>query len=511
MSRRGYTLVATVLFLAACSGEQEAVQESTEESRTVLLSVPSDPTISFSLWFNVGSQNDPPGKEGLAYLTGEMIADASTENHRYEEILEKLYPIASTYEIRVDREMTTLTGRTHRDNTELFFSLFEDAYLRPVFDPDDFQRVKNDAINYLENELRYSSDEELGKAALYDFVFQGTPYAHPSVGTVEGLESITLEDVRAFYEQHYNAANVTPGLGGGFDEALPHALEASVARLPGDQRRSEVEVEAPVLDGREVVLVSKPGADASMSFGFPINVRRGERDFYALWVANSWLGEHRHRASHLFQVIREIRGLNYGNYAYIEVFPEGGGRSMPPVNVGRRHQLFEVWIRTLPNHQAHFALRAAIRELERLVDNGMSEEEFALTRSFLKKYVLHFAVTTSERLGYAIDDQFYGLGEEGHLARFNRILDELTRDEVNAAIRKHLQYKDLRIAIVTGDAEGLSVALASDAASPIEYESEKPQEVLEEDETISRLTLGIAESDIHIVPVDTIFQRGGRP
>ena len=60
----------------------------------------------------MGLQNDPLGKEGLAYLAGQMLADASTENNRYEETLEKLYPIASNYGIRVDREMIVLTGRT---------------------------------------------------------------------------------------------------------------------------------------------------------------------------------------------------------------------------------------------------------------------------------------------------------------------------------------------------------------------------------------------------------------
>ncbi len=49
---------------------------------------------------------------------------------------------------------------------------------------------------------------------------------------------------------------------------------------------------------------------------------RGDEDFYPLAVANSWLGEHRNSSSHLYQVIREERGLNYGDYSYIEYFPE---------------------------------------------------------------------------------------------------------------------------------------------------------------------------------------------
>ena len=522
------------------------------ESSIVLLPVATDPTISFSLSFGVGSQNDPPGKEGLAYLTGQMLADASTENRSYEDILEALFPIASSYQVRVDREITTLTGRTHRDNIDLFFELYSDAYLRPAFDPGDFERIRSDAVNYLENTLRFASDEELGKAALYEFVFAGTPYAHPTIGTVEGLQSITLEDVRDFYARNFNPANARSGLGGGFDDELRARFEASLAGLPGEQVAGEDGVDAaesasagstvaaaeqsvaaeqsatavlgvatepaidssatispPALNGREVLLVSKPDADASISFGFPIDLSRGERDFYALWVANSWLGEHRNQSSHLFKVIREIRGLNYGDYSYIEAFPEGGSRSMPPVNVPRRHQIFEVWIRTLPNHQAHFALRAAIRELEDLVDNGMAQEEFDLTRSFLTKYILHFAVTTSQRLGYALDDRFYGIGGEGHLARFAQMLQELTLEDVNAAIREHLQYENLKIAIVTGEAEGLRAAIAADTPSPIAYAQEVPEEVLAEDEEISMLPLGISGDRIYTVPVESMFQGGG--
>ena len=545
----GWVVCVALATVAACTGEDQPLEESMEgameateaeatvsstDSSPVLAPVPTDPTISFSLSFGVGSQDDPPGKEGLAYLTGQMLADASTENRSYEEILEALFPIASSYPVRVDREITTLTGRTHRDNIDLFFELYSDAYLRPAFDPDDFERIRSDAVNYLENQLRFSSDEELGKAALYESVFAGTPYAHPTVGTVAGLQSITLEDVRTFYERHFHQGNATPGLGGGFDDELRERFEASLAGLPealpgtyivfdspggADEIGNQTEatdssvadpaIEPPALAGREVLLVSKPGADASISFGFPIDLSRGERDYYALWVANSWLGEHRNQASHLFEVIREIRGLNYGDYPYIEAFPNGGSLTMPPVNVPRRRQLFEVWIRTLPNHQALFALRAAIRELEDLVDNGMTQEEFDLTRSFLTKYILHFAVTTSRHLGYAMDDRFYDIGGDGHLARFGQMLQELTLEDVNTAIREHLQYENLKIAIVTGDAEGLRAAIAADTPSPIEYAQEKPEEVLAEDEEISTLPLGISEDRIYTVPVESMFQGGG--
>ncbi len=502
-------IASAAMTLGACSGEMDpGPTQSAEETNPVLLAVPTEPTISFSVAFRVGSQNDPVGKEGLAYLTGEMLADASTENNRYEEILEKLYPIASSYRIRVDREMTTLAGRTHRDNIDIFSSLFTDAYLLPAFDDSDFQRIKADTINYLENALRYSSDEELGKAALNQLIFAGTQYAHPPEGTVDGLNSVTLADVRSFYEQYFTADSATFALSGGFDDALVETLEASMADLPTGDAQPAPPVSPPDWAGQQIVLVDKPDADASISFGFPIDVHRGERDFYALWIANSWLGEHRNQASHLFKVIREARGLNYGDYSYIEAYPEGGQRSMPPVNVARQQQFFEVWIRTLPNHQAHFALRAAIRELALLVDEGLTAEEFELTRSFLKKYLLHFAKTSDERLGYAVDDRFYGIEGDGHLVRFRQLLDEITLDEVNAAIRRHLRADNLKIAIVTGDAEALAQALSTDAPSPLDYESPKPQSVTDEDDNIAAFSLDISPESVVIIPVDDMFQSG---
>ncbi len=492
------------LLLPAC-GDKGAGPDSAG-SGPVLLPVPDDPTVSFNLWFKVGSQNDPTGKEGLAALTGQLLAEGATTQNTYEAILAKLYPLASSYQVRVDREMTTVTGRTHKDNLEKFYALFTDAVLRPAFGADDFERLRSNALNEIENTLRYASDEELGKAAFYDFVFQGTSYAHPMLGTVQALKSITLEDVKGFYAQYFTAGNVVVGLGGGYPAALPERLQKDLGSLAAGAPAALAAAPAPAFAGRQVTIVAKPGADASLSFGFPVDVHRGSREFYALWVANSWLGEHRNSSSHLYQVIRTDRGLNYGDYSYIEAYPEGGQRQKPPTNVGRRQQCFEVWIRTLPNDQAVFALRAALREIEDLIAHGMTPEEFELTRSFLNKYILHYAETTQQRLGYAVDDRFYAL-PASHLETFRRSLGELTVAEVNAAIAKHLQLERLKIAIVTGQPEILQEQLASAGATPLSYKMPKPETVMAEDKEIASLPLGITADAIRVVPVQQMFER----
>ncbi len=492
---------ASCLIGLACGGGSSSGGQS-----AILLPVPDDPTVSFSIWFKVGSENDPAGKEGLAALTGRLLAEGATTANSYETILAKLYPLASSYQVRVDREMTTFTGRTHRDNLEKFYALFADAVLHPAFAAADFERLRSNALNTIENTLRYASDEDLGKAAFYELVFAGTPTRHPEVGTVQGLRALTLEDVRQFYATHWTAGNAVVALAGGYPADLPARLERDLATLPPGAPEPMAMPERRPLPGREVLLIDKPGADASISFGFPIDLVRGDREYYALWVANSWLGEHRNSSSHLYQVIRSTRGLNYGDYSYIEAYPEGGQRQKPPTNVPRRQQCFEVWIRTLPNEQAVFALRAAWREIQDLVQYGMTQEEFELTRNFLAKYILHFAETTQQRLGYAVDDRFYAL-DKSHLEQFRSTLATLTLAEVNAAITKHLQLERVKIAIVSGQTELLRGQLVSGEPTPIEYRSPKSADVLAEDQEIASLALGITADAIRIVPVQQMFER----
>ena len=476
-----------------------------KENQIVLLQLPDDPTVSFRILFNIGSQNDPPGKEGLAALTAALIAEGSTKQHSYEEVLALFYPMAADVSEQVDKEMTVFSGRTHKDNLDEFYALFREILMEPAFTEADFNRVRKDYLNYVETTLRYSQDEELGKESLYEFIFTGTPYEHNEEGYVKSLNSITLDDVREFYGTYYTRENVVIGLGGGFDRGLADKVKndfgglpvRKAARLPAPQPRA--------IEGLQVKIIEKDAQSTAISFGFPIDVERGSRDYYALAIATSWLGEHRSSFSHLYQVIREARGLNYGDYAYIEHFPNGYARNFPPANVARRQQIFQIWIRPVPNEARVFAFRAALRELQKLVENGMSEADFELTRKFLKGYTLHYAPTTMMKLGYALDDRFYGI-EKGHWAMFSKMLDELTLKDVNTALKKHLNYENIKVVFITPDADGLKKTLVNNDPSPITYPSEKPAGVLEEDKEISVYPLRVMPENVTIVKVEEVFE-----
>ncbi len=478
-------------------------QKKTEE-KMVLFPVREDPTVSFRLWFKAGSQNDPEGKEGLATLTARLITDGSTQKYTLEQIMDTLYPMAASINCQVDKEMTIIYGRTHKDNLDEYSSILKEVLMEPAFREEDFTRIRTDLINYLEKSLRYANNEELGKEVLSEFIYKNTPFSHIEEGHVSSLKSITLEDVKTFYKTYYNKNNMIIGLGGGYLPDFANRFYNDLQRLPEGTPVSIPKPQPEEISGLHFRIIEKDANATDISFGFPIDIVRGSRDYYALAVANSWFGEHRNSSSHLYQVIREARGLNYGDYSYIENFPDGGSRQFPPANMSRRQQMFEIWIRPVPNETKLFAFRAALRELQMMVDNGLSEEQFELTRRFLKNYVLHYAPTTMMRLGYSIDDKFYGI-EGSYLENFRTMMDQLTREEVNQAIRKHLNYKDLKIVFVTSEGEKLAETLIKDKASPIEYSTPKPGDVLEEDKIIAKYPLQVQKDDIEIIPVEQVF------
>jgi zinc protease len=500
------TILTIILLMLVVTAVTAGGTNAVPKKNFVLLPVKNDPAIDFRLWFRVGSQNDPAGKEGLSALTAEMLTDASTKNNSYDQIIDKLFPLAASYRAQASTEMTVIFGGTHKDNLKEFYPLFIDAILAPAFKQEDLDRIKSRMLNAIENDLRYSSDEELGKAVLYNSIFAGTPYGHITNGLVQSLKSITLDDLRAFYAKYYTRDNVVVGLGGSYPASLVATIASDLGKLPAG---APPEIPKPVpqqITGKKVVIVDKDAHSTAISLGFPIDVLRGSKEWYALAIANSWLGEHRNSSSHLYQVIREARGLNYGDYSYIENYPQGGFRSLPPQNVCRRQQIFEIWIRPVPNETGHFALRAALRELDKLVTNGMTQSQFNLTKNFLKKYVLHYAETTMERLAYKMDDRFYGI-KGSHLDIYRSMMDKLTLADVNAAVKKYLGSKNTQIAIVTTEGERFMHELAADGDSPITYKTPKPESVMNEDKEIISYKLGIGASDIQVVPVAELFEK----
>src|SRR5206468_6972704 len=158
-----------------------------------------------------------------------------------------------------------------------------------------------------------------------------------------------------------------------------------------------------------------------------------------------------------------------GDYAYIELFPRGMFRFDPEPNLARYQQFFQVWIRPVPPEAAHFALRLAVFELDKLIREGLSAAAFERTRSFLTKNVNLLVKTKQAELGYAIDSLYYGIPDYNTYVK--NALAKLTVKDVNEAIQRRLRTGDIRIVAVAQNCEELKKKLSGNQLSPMTYNS----------------------------------------
>ncbi len=497
------TIGCALLLLVAGSSLASAFLPA--EHPSVIVSSPGNPLVSFRLMFHTGSSNDPAGKEGLNTLTAMMLSSGGTETLSLFEVNQKLYPMAGLVSAEADKEVTTLVGRVHRDFMEDFYTVYRDLLLHPRFEPADFERNRDQLLSYVTKTLRGSDDEQLGKTMLEDMIYAEHPFGHPTQGTAAGLRSITLEDVKAFYRTHYNFSALRIGLAGDLPTGFEERVREDFRKGLSTGSVAGTEISQPSRgEGLEIRIAKKAADSTAISLGFAYGVTRSDADFYALLVANTYLGDHRSFHGVLMNKLRAERGLNYGDYSYIEKFIQDGSSTFPLPNIVRHQQSFSIWLRPVVPTNAHFALRAAIWELRKFVENGMSEEDFLATRNYLLNYSKLWVQSLDRRLGYHLDSRFYGT--EYYMDEIATRLKSMTVEDVNRAVKKHLDRWDIRVAIVSSDAHELAAALQENRVSPITYQTEGTSpEVLEEDKKIERFQLPVKAVDV--VPVEQLFEQ----
>lgn len=487
------------------------------------LKIPASNKIVIKFMFRNGSITDPKGMEGLTMLTTSLISEGGTKDLTQQQITDKIYPWAANYGGSTDKEVSIFTFEVPRAKLDAFYPIIRGLILTPSFSPKDFDRVKSNQQNFVDEVIRSSDDEEYGKRALEDLLFLGTNYQHMTAGTTAGVKAITLESVKAHYKNFYTKNNLQVGIAGDYTPAFLAKLKADMQLLPATQPNIPAPGKAIMPEGIEVEIIQKEALGSAISGGFPLPITRSNDDFAALMVANSWLGEHRKSYSRLYQKIREARSMNYGDYSYIEWYQAGGRNMLPPAGVPRSSNYFSFWIRPVQTAkglkaqypemsdinigQAHFATRMVLKEMDLLIKNGLSKEDFELTRDFLRSYTKLYVQSPSSQLGFLMDSRFYG--RKNFIAELDGLLAKLTLQDVNNAIKKYWETKNMAIVFVTdkSEAEPLANSLKNNAPSPMSYSNTlKPtlsQEILAEDKMVETYPMPVKK--VTIIDSDKTF------
>jgi len=87
------------------------------------------------------------------------------------------------------------------------------------------------------------------------------------------------------------------------------------------------------------------------------------------------------------------------------------------------------------------SMRIALYETQKMIDECLSGQDFQNTRHYVMKNVYLLTSTQNQRLGYALDSWWYGIGD--YVDHMRTQYSKLTRQQVNAAIKKYLSAKNM--------------------------------------------------------------------
>jgi len=322
------------------------------------------PYVAFKFTFGSGAAQDPPGKEGLAYLTAHMLS-RGTAAHTRNQLADELDFVGSSAGIIVRNESIQVAADCSTRNLQRLLSLLAEMIARPAFPETELEKLKRQTIA----EISELKDSDGAAAGLFfaQLLFEGHPYAHPIRGYRDTVSAITRDDVVAFYQKHFCTAALVVGVAGDLDKRTAQDASSSVASLLPEGVESPPTPPAPGRGGGvRGLLVTKPDkSQAQVVLGQPAITGCDPRLFPLRTTVTGFGGTF---TSLLVREIREKRGWSYGVGA--SLFP------------GKRAGVFS--IRYAPkNADVGDAVRLTLELLEELRGSGLDRDNLEFAKQFM--------------------------------------------------------------------------------------------------------------------------------
>ncbi len=348
-----------------------------------LLAVPNEetPTITIRALFNFGPRDEPAGKAGLTALTTALMEE-STGDLSTAEFSEELERIGAQLRVATGRYETVITLNVLSKHLDKGIQLMLDRMLMPAFTQGDFDRVKEQTIEIIMHGRKSPQGiaNRATNTALYGPLH---PLSLPSIGLLQTVETITLEDVKAWYQTHIpyrlNGLLVSTSLP---QEDIAKALQG-FAGLEISASIREPLKDLARIEGRQIYLVNLPGAAQSSVRATHHSVKYDALgDFQKARLANFILGGT--SASRINLNLREDKGYTYGAFSSFHGGAETGSF---------------IFSSEVNKDTTAAAITELLKELETYKAEGMNEEEFEFMRNAIGQSEARQYETPGAKLG----------------------------------------------------------------------------------------------------------------
>jgi len=271
------------------------------------------PLVTYTLVIRGGHMLDDPAKPGVARFTASMLNEG-TKNKTPEQLEEAIQMLGATISFRAGDEAITVSVSSLARNFEKTLALVEEMLLEPRWDEEQFALNKTRTINNLKRNLsdpNYLAFRTLDKLVCGENNILSTDVA----GTVQSVEAITMDDLKAFYEKNISPSATDFLVVGDVDKAK---VEKALSSLHAKWAAKEVTMPElsfpPVPEKATLYFVDVPNSKQSVISIGNLSIPRNHPDFYKAEVANYMLGGS--VSAQLFMILREEKGFTYGAYSW---------------------------------------------------------------------------------------------------------------------------------------------------------------------------------------------------
>jgi zinc protease len=280
--------------------------------RVILLQQRTMPLVTARAIVDAGASYEPDEKNGLAVLTGSLLAEG-TSTLTGPQLAERMEQLGAQFQTGASLSLAFATVTAVKSTFPEALRLAASALTEPSFPESEFARVRTQAIASWRQSQ--ATVEGLAGETFSRAVFEATAaYSRPPGGTAASLERIARADVVDWHRRMYAPGNTTLLLVGdlSLDEARRLTQESFGGwRVPAP-RLPRVANPARPVTGTRVILVDRPGSVQSAIRVGQLGIGADDPDFLRLTALSQVLGGAFN--ARINQNLRERHGWTYGAF-----------------------------------------------------------------------------------------------------------------------------------------------------------------------------------------------------
>ncbi|MCC6370930.1 MAG: insulinase family protein [Bacteroidia bacterium] len=387
------------------------------------------PKVNVLITFKAGHRYEAKDKSGLAQMLSSMLGKSSVKTEA-SEIENKLDRLGSSVNLNAGDEELSIIIRSLKQNLPATLKIVEESLLEPKFDQAEFDVEKKKQLDNI-------TQSQTNASAMADMAYRKLLYGDnvmgylPS-GTAETINSITLDDVKKYYNA-LNSGMVSVAVSGSISKDEVMTQLAFLQKLKAGNAPADVNVETPKIDKTRIYFVDKKGAAQSeIRMGYIALPYQAVGDFYKNSIMNfSFGGAFNSRINYL---LREVKGWTYGTRSGFS-----GTKYEGPFTISGGFKA----------NTTDSTLVEIFNELKKYTADGVTDDELSFTKNaMLQSDALKYE-SPVQKLGFIKRVLEYNLDKD-YVAQQTQVLAAISKPEVNALAKKYLPYNNM-VVVVVGD------------------------------------------------------------